>query len=53
MYEPNGYETTLMQGLKDLGYTVWWDGSKIISNADNYTKSTLEILVNRGWVKGE
>ena len=53
MSEPNAFEAQLMLALKDLGYQVWWNGYDIITNADNYTKSTIEILINRGWVKGE
>ena len=53
MSEPNELEATLMAALKDLGYQVWWNGYDIITNADNYTKSTIEILINRGWVKGK
>lgn len=53
MYEPNKQEALLMKALKDLSYQVWWDGYKIVSNADSYTQSTAEILINKGWKREE
>ena len=41
------------KALQDLGYQVWWTGYEVGTNAANYTKSTVEILINKGWVKGE
>ena len=51
MYEPNKQEVALMEALKDLNYSVWWNGYNIISNATNEVYLMLQILANKGWRK--
>jgi glucan phosphoethanolaminetransferase (alkaline phosphatase superfamily) len=53
MYEPNMNEENLMRALQDLGYQVWWTGYEIDSDAANFIKNTVDILIRKGWVKGE
>jgi len=51
MYEPNKQEEVLMEALKDLNYSPWWNGYDITSTAPNDIYLLLQTLTNKGWRK--